>query len=322
MSTQESDGVDEALQGVTQVAMTMAARVGEQMARAREQQARQAQAGSEQAARENAARMTAEREAARAALATVHRPQWWDSATAEDVTKAYTTATAWRGVDQEAVRAEQRITDEVRGRYGIDLTRGAEPAEVAEAIERAHRTRGLTDEERTDATGDRAEAAALLATADATDRAAEGNQRAREAAANPDNQRPMTFPEAREWAVENKRDDLLQGFSTDMRDVDTSDGRRSAQRGFVRAVEGARASELREDAGPAYDSAERREAMAASLDHLGNPAVVDARMRSDVAQGRPATEAVTSSPARTPKARKTKGRAQAARAAHRNDRSR
>lgn len=297
MSTQESDGVDEALQGVTQVAMTMAARVGEQMARAREQQARVAQANSEQAARENTERMTAEREAARAALATVHRPQWWDSATAEDVTKAYTTATAWSDVDQEAVRAEQRITDEVRGRYGIDLTRGTEPGTVAEAMERTHRARGLADEERTGATGDRAEAAALVAAANAADRAAD----ARRAAA----------PE--------------QDVDPELADViDPKSSRPSAQVDADAAsdVEHGRAAELREDAGPAYDSAERREAMAASLDHLGNPAAVDARVRSDVAQGRPATDAVTSTPGRAPKARKTRGSAQAARTVQRTDRSR
>ena len=102
MSTQDSDGIDEALQGVTNVAMTAAARMGEQLARMREQQAREAQARSEQAAREYAARMTAERGAARASLSPVHRPEWWDTATAEDVTKAYTTAKAWSEVDPEA----------------------------------------------------------------------------------------------------------------------------------------------------------------------------------------------------------------------------
>ena len=111
MSTQDSDGIDEALQGVTHVAMTAAARMGEQLARMREQQAREAQARSEQAAREYAARMTAERGAALAFLSPVHRPEWWDTATAEDVTKAYTTAKAWSEVDPEAVRAEQRIVE-------------------------------------------------------------------------------------------------------------------------------------------------------------------------------------------------------------------
>ena len=109
MSTQDSDGIDEALQGVTHVALTAAARIGEQHARIREQHARDAQASSQQTAREHAARMAAEREAARASLTVVHRPQWWDTAPPGDITNAYQTAKAWNQIDPEAVRAEQRI---------------------------------------------------------------------------------------------------------------------------------------------------------------------------------------------------------------------
>lgn len=317
MSMQDSDGIDEALQGVTHVAMTAAARVGEQLARMREQQARDAQAGSEQAAREQAARMTAEREAARASLTPVHRQEWWDTATAEDVTKAYTTAKAWSEVDPEAVRAEQRIVEEVRNRYGVDVAGGGEPAAVAEAVERAGRARAQAAEQRGAAGGDRAEAVGLMATADANDRAAEADLRER-----------VTDPELREFV-----DDIRERHGVDMLDPDVDPHHSDADPADVNtAVEEAalagyeaehgRSGEVREDAGQAYDSAERREAMAHGLDHIQDRAAVDARVRSDVAQGGPATGAVATAPGSAPQARKTKGGPQSARKVQRTGQSR
>ena len=296
MSTQDSDGIDEALQGVTHVAMTAAARMGEQLARMREQQAREAQARSEQAAREQAARMTAERDAARSSLAPVHRPEWWDTAQAEDVTKAYTTAKAWSEVDPEAVRAEQRIVEEVRARFGVDVTRDGEPANVAEAIERAERARADANQERGGARDDRAEAVGLMAAANATDRAAEADVRAAEAEADD--------PE------------LIDPQQRDPAQVDVDEARAAAE------TEHGRASEMREDAGHSYDSAERREAMAQGFDHIENRAAVDARVRSDVAQGRPATEATKGAPGKAPKARKNRSGPQTARTVQRTGQSR
>ena len=306
MSTQDSDGIDEALQGVTHVAMTAAARMGEQLARMREQQAREAQARSEQAAREQAERMTAERGAARASLSPVHRNEWWDTASAEDVTRAYTTAKAWSEVDPEAVRAEQRIVEEVRNRYGVDVTGQGEPAAVAEAIERADRARGQAAEERTGATGDRAEAVGLMAAADATDRAADADAQRAEA-------------EARAQDVDPELADAIDPQQSRQAEEAQAEADRA---GNEADVEHGRASEMREDAGQSYDSAERREAMAQGLDHIENRAAVDARVRSDVAQGRPATDAVTNAPGRAPKARKTKGSPQTARTVQRTGRSR
>lgn len=265
MSTQDSDGIDEALQGVTHVAMTAAARMGEQLARMHEQQAREAQARSEQAAREQAARMSAERDAARAALAPVHRPEWWDTAQAEDVTKAYTTAKAWSEVDPEAVRAEQRIVEEVRNRFGVDVERDGSPARVAEALDRAEDARHAATEQRGAAGAETAEAVGLMIGADAADRRAE-----------------------QEAARQREAEDRGDG-----------------------------------EAGTVYDSAERREAMAEGLDHIENRAAVDARVRSDVAQGRPAAEAVAHAPGKAPTARRARGQQpQAARRVQRPSRGR
>lgn len=274
MSQSESDGIDEALQGVTHVALTAAGRLGEQMARMREQQVRAEQARSQQAGQEYAARMTAEREAARASLAVVHRPEWWDSAPAEDVTKAYQTATAWRDLDPEAVRAEQRIVAEVRARYGVDVAAG-DPAAVTAAIQEQERAGAAAAEERTAGHGEEAEAVSLMLRADAMDRAAE------QAVQTPTDGDPAS-------------------------QVDVDEQKRTGRDG----------DELREPGGHAYDSAERREEMAEGLDHVENRAAVEARVRSDVAQGRPASEATVGTPGRAPTARKTRaGQATGRRAA-------
>lgn len=305
MSVQDSDGIDEAMQGVTHVAMTAAARMGETMARLREQQARDAQARSEQAARELGERSRAEREAARAYLARVQQPDWWDSASAHEVTKAYETARAWRDVDPEADRAERRIIDEVRTRYGVDVERTQEPADVATAVERGQRAGAEAAEQRSAARSDRAEAVALMGTANAVDRTAESHEERLQ----------------READQERARQEQPSGLDP----LDELDRGRDVEQSPVSAEavdERSRAGELRGDAGHAYDSAERREAMANGLDHVENRAAVEARVRSDVAQGRPATEAVRKSPGRAPKARRAQSGAQAARTVQRPGRGR
>lgn len=56
----------------------------------------------------------------------------------------------------------------------------------------------------------------------------------------------------------------------------------------------------------AYDSADRRRAMAAGMEGKADAATVDARVTADVAQGKPATEATRTGQGRTPKARPTR----------------
>lgn len=106
---------------------------------------------SEQEARALTSRFQAEREAARAQLSRVHDCQWWDNAQPHDISHAWETSKAWSGEDPEAVRAEQRITQELGTRYGITpeqlrasiaVERQREAAELAEAqrlMERAEK---------------------------------------------------------------------------------------------------------------------------------------------------------------------------------------
>ena len=193
---EESDGIAEAFDGQLRVALTAAGRVGEVLARMREDAVRRAQAASEQQARELSSRFDAERLAARAELGNVYRPDWWDNASPEQIGQAYTTARAWSGEEPEAVRAEGRIRDEVRERYGVDVANtGADPDAVLTAVrmsvaqedvrlsyEPSGRRGGLSEEvdvfrqqadtERHRGAAEEAEAVNLITTAEAADRSA------------------------------------------------------------------------------------------------------------------------------------------------------
>lgn len=67
------------------VGLTVAGRLSEQVARAREQALRRAQAAEEQQARELQAQFDAERAPARVQLAPVMDNRWWDMASGRDV---------------------------------------------------------------------------------------------------------------------------------------------------------------------------------------------------------------------------------------------
>lgn len=323
MSAQDSDGVEDAIQGVTQVAMTTAARMGEQLARAREKRAREAQASSEQAGREYAGRFTAEREAVRAALAPVNGPQWWNDAQGEEISKAYQTATAWKDIDPDAARAERRIVEEVQTRFDVDLTRDGDPGGVTDALAREEQARANAQDERGAVRAEAAQAVGLMAGADAHDRAAE----------------QQDVPLDERIAAAQAEVNRLGGFSSsprdsvDVRAADDELRKLMAERDALPPQqepadwendqsEPSDWQNPAEEAHAAYDSAERRQELAASLDHIGNRAAVDARVRADVSQGRPATDATASAPGRAPKARKTRGNGQPARTTQRTGRSR
>lgn len=256
----ENDGIDDELRAALQLAVTAAARLGEQVARAREQRSRDAQARSAQDAREDAARFGAERDAARASLAPVHRGDWWDAARTQDVVQAYQTARAWAEFDPEVARAEQRIVQELRDRYG--LTAATDPGSVRTAIDRA-------EVERAQSRGEQLEAASLMTAADAADRRAqEAAEQAELAAVTGDQVTTAQNESDREY--ENANDAVTAGSA-------------------------------------AYDSAERREALAEHLEGtVDNQAAVEARVRADTSQGKPATEATRRTAAKSPKARRTR----------------
>lgn len=266
----ESDGIEEAFDGQLRIAVTAAGRIGEALARAREDAARRAQAQSEQEARELLSRFEAEKRAARVELGSVFRSDWWDRATPEQIGGALITARAWGSEDPEAVRAEGRIRDELRTRYGVDVNNtGADPAAVQAAVE-AEQLRRQSDTERQRSATEQAEAVALSRQADEADRAAE----------------------AARTSV----------------DVAPDEGER--EQAQVRAErEQNRAAATREKAEPLYDSAERRERDADKLEQRGvGKEAVSAKMAADVSQGKPATAAVKAQQTQSAKARPNRSR--------------
>ena len=246
----ESDGIDEAIEGMSRVGLTVAGRLGEQLARAREQELRRAQAAEEQQARELQARYDAERAAARAQLAPVVDNRWWDTASGRDIERVHEAATAWKGHDPAARDAAEVIRAQVQRRYSVDVDNlGVDETSVAEALAQAERNREQAEVERRAGRAEDTQAAALLAEADREDQD-------RERDVTEENQRPET---------------------------------------------------LREEAGIKYDSAERRQELAASLDGVADREAVQARLSADQDQGTPPSAAVVQGPGRSPKARKTRG---------------
>ncbi|MDZ8173235.1 hypothetical protein [Microbacterium xanthum] len=250
----ESDGIEEAFDGQLRIAVTAAGRIGEALVRAREDAARRAQVQSEQEARELSSRFEAEKRAARVELGSVYRFDWWDRATPEQIGGALTTARAWGSEDLEAVRAEGRIRDELRTRYGVDVNNtGADPAAVQAAVE-AEQLRRQSDTERQRSATEQAEAVALSRQADEADRTAEA--------------------------------------SRDTADTAPDEGEREQAQMQAEREQG-RAEATREKAEPLYDSAERRERDAEKLQQRGvGKEAVTAKMAADVSQRKPATEAV------------------------------
>ena len=171
MAEQEPDGINEVFQSGARVAVTAGGLMAERIIRQREQAQRDAEAASRQAARELQARLDSERAAAAAALAPVGRDEWWDRAGPQEIGVAWETANAWRDVDADAQRSADRIRDELRRRYAIDVdSLGAEPAAVQDALERRERALRAANQERASARVDEAVAAPLMVAAGHADR--------------------------------------------------------------------------------------------------------------------------------------------------------
>lgn len=167
----ETDGVDEAVEGLSRTGIAVAARLGEQLARMREQSLREQQASDEQRARELKARYEAQREAARAQLAPTTDNRWWDQARPQDIERVHETATAWKQFDPIAQEAAERIRHEVQDRYGVNVDNpGADDRAVSEALAQAERDRAEADRQRSAGERDGAEAATIIEAAGREDR--------------------------------------------------------------------------------------------------------------------------------------------------------
>ena len=279
---EENDGIADALDGQLRIALTVAAQLGARVARIREELARTRQAQTDQQNRELQARFDAERAAARAELAPVYERTWWDAASVDQIAGVHETATAWHGIDPEADRAGERVAEEVRDRYGLDVQDlDADPAAVREALARAERSRSAAASSRGESVVDVAEAGVFLTAAETLDRVAEERQRQAD--------------ERDEKAAEvgGAVDDQLRVEAENDRDL--SDELRDD------------ANANRVDGAEEFDSAERRERFASSLEGKADREVIDARMTAAADQARHPREAVTTAPKRAPKARRAAG---------------
>lgn len=269
---EETDGIEEAFEGQMRVLITAAGQAGERIARAREESLRRSQAASEQEARELTSRLAAEQRAARAELAGVHRAEWWDRATPEEVGRTYQVARAWSREDPEAARAEDRMRDELRTRYDVDVEpSGTDPVIVQAAMRRAEHDRAQGAAERSRSAAEKAEALRLLGRAEQEDERAEQTRTAVEHEADPANR-------AQAVAEAEQREATAASAHADRRNL--------------------------------YDSAERRERTVRELEATdASREVIAARMRADVSQAKPAAEAVKHTGAgRAGVARKKRGR--------------
>lgn len=339
---EETDGIEEAFEGQLRVLVTAAGQIGERVARAREEALRRSQAASEQEARELTSRLAAEQRAARTELAGVYRSDWWDRATAQQIGQTYQVARAWSGEDPEAGRAEARMRDELRTRYGVDVDNtNADPAAVRAAVERADPSRAAQATQVPGAAqAEELEQAKAWFAARDPERLARwqqqfnyadtvggmrGDERSlveawRSELGRADHDRALVDDERTRAAVENAEAQLL------MQQADRDDARAEQARAAAEhepdpderaraAAEAERremtAGRIREDGRTLYDSAERRDTTASDLEAKGiDQEVVATRMRADISQAKPATEAVkTGAGMKSPKARKTRGRA-------------
>ena len=272
---EETDGVGETFDDSLRIALTIASQFGERIARLREQLTRQREASANQEARELQARFEAERGAARASLAPIEQAEWWNQATPEDIAGVHETATAWRDVDDVARDAGDTIKNEVRERYGIDVDApGADPAAVAAAVRDAERDRADAATERQRAGEDLTASQLLFANAERYER------ENREAA-------------DRDWNI----DDLDGLAGTDL----TAGDEHSEQ-----AVKAADVARVERGAGELdYDSSERRERFAASLEGKADQKTINARILADGENAKHPREAVASQSGKAAKPRRS-----------------
>ena len=264
---EETDGVGETFDDSLRIALTIASQFGERISRLREQIAREREADAVHEARELSTRFEAERGAARASLALVQQSEWWDQASPQDIAGVHETATAWRDFDDVAKDASETIKREVQARYGIDVDApGADPAAVAAALAQAERDRVDAAAERSTSAEELTASQMLFAQADRHER------------------------EAQEWA---ERDWEQAGESLDSpaaaAEAERLDRLRAAERG---------------DGSQQYDSSERRQEFANSLERKGiAQETIAARMLADGENAKHPREAVASTSGKATKIR-------------------
>jgi len=177
MAEHEPDGINEAFQASVRVAITAAGLVAERLMRQREQAHRDAEAEGRQATLDLRARIAAERVTVRAELFDVQHDAWWRRAGAQEIGDAWQTAQGWRSEESVADWTADRIRDELRRRYAIDVNSlDADRGAVQDALERRERALRLATQARETARGSDAVAAPLMVAAGRADRQQNANR--------------------------------------------------------------------------------------------------------------------------------------------------
>jgi len=277
---QHEDGVDEALAGTMRVVTMAAARVGERLVRFREEHLREVQARSEREARELQLRFDSERAAARAELRVVQEPGWWGRADTADVARVWEVASAWKNHDSDIAGHSDHIREEVQQRYGFDPANVSDVTrDVLIATEEAARARSTEGAERAKVSGERAEAATLLAQADALDDLARENRAQADKLAHDI-----------EWEGDRGENKELYPAAEQYTGAAQSSERE--------------AEDTRSKAFEVYDSSDRREQLADRMQtHGATQEQVRDRLLADIDQAKHPREAVSGT-RKTPKARR------------------
>lgn len=300
MSTDHTDGIGEAVDDLLRQALMVAARLGEIAARARQEHLAQARAESERQGRELAARFEAERAAARSSLAGVGSDSWWAEADPERIGAAYKTAVSWAGQDPEIAhtlhRMDERlaarrvhVTGSMPGRVGGLVRSLAWAAEHDPFMDGAF-TREMA-QARTPAERDRLNTALVSAWL--------ARPESQTAAAHADKLEEDAAREADAAAGHRLDGDRVEDRSQDSpRPAHDGPSADDPARIAAQEPDGEEMAAHHE-----WDTAERREEFAASLQGKADQAAVDARVLADISQGTHPRQAVAAVPRNAPAAR-------------------
>jgi colicin import membrane protein len=315
---EESDGIGEVVDDSLRVALTVASQLAERINRERERMARAREASAQQEYRELQTRFESERGAARASLAPVQRSEWWDTAGVDDIAAAHETASVWKDHDDVAREAADTIRTEVQDRYGIDVD-APEAGFVGRALFEAGRDRADAAAERTQAGEELTTSQQLLAAADRRERDAElrdvapSTERHGVTLELSDTELDVIVDALRRQEgalqneLENDRGREDEAPRLDLEDEAELIGRRDMAGDLAERIgqqSDARAGGLRGDGELAYDSSERRQQFAASLEGKADKKVVNARVLADGENANHPRGAVSDGGKRGPKARR------------------
>ncbi|KAF0964252.1 hypothetical protein [Rhodococcus sp. T7] len=166
----EVDSASREINGMMRVALQLASRIAEKMARNRERDLEQVRRESAERARELAQRLETDRAGVEAYLRASFDDQWWNRAQPGEIADQWQHAQAWQEHSQVAAEAADRIRTETAKRYGIDVNApGADEKIVDSLLRDAENRQARADAERGRAHSDTMTASEILNEAERAD---------------------------------------------------------------------------------------------------------------------------------------------------------